>query len=91
MVAFLQVALPEAATPTRALASAPTSPKTESETASPSWSPKALQLHVGHVPFWGLAASAASAAASCDDQVRRYTTMRILLVYVVNDTFKTSF
>ncbi|KAL3131719.1 hypothetical protein ABBQ38_007441 [Trebouxia sp. C0009 RCD-2024] len=35
--------------------------------ASPATTPHALQLHVGHVPFWGLPAAASPAAASIDD------------------------
>lgn len=34
--------------------------------ASPATSPHALQLHVGHVPFWGLPPTASPAAASID-------------------------
>lgn len=73
LLCFLQAALPEAAlvpmgSPADAALGAvlPVTPLAEGHPISPPGSPCALQLNVGHVPFWGLPASPPPAVCKVD-------------------------
>ncbi|KAL3131718.1 hypothetical protein ABBQ38_007440 [Trebouxia sp. C0009 RCD-2024] len=70
VMAAQQAALPETAPAPMgppAGADPPVTPLVEGDSMSPPWSPCALQLRIGQVPFWGLPASPSPAVSKLGD------------------------